>query len=106
MWIQTQVHNGGDWYFNLETFSKTSCLIQERVMKMVRLQQEFLLLTILTQLIGLEHQHRQVVVNAFDTDPDSRLNQDIGLDGWNNADEQIWFADYVSWIQNNPESVA
>ena len=44
----------------------------------------------------------QVVVNAFDTDPDSRLNQDIGLDGWNNADEQIWFADYVSWVQNNP----
>jgi cell surface protein SprA len=45
---------------------------------------------------------QQVVVNAFDNDPASRLNQDIGLDGWNNAQEKAAFQQYVSWVQNNP----
>lgn len=43
----------------------------------------------------------QVTVNAFDNDPSTRVNQDVGLDGFNNASERIQFADYISWIQNN-----
>ena len=46
--------------------------------------------------------NEQVVVNAFDTDPAARLNQDIGLDGWNDTDEQSAYANFVSWVQNNP----
>lgn len=45
---------------------------------------------------------QQVVVNAFDTDPESRLNQDVGLDGWSNADEKVHFQNFVAWVQNNP----
>jgi len=44
---------------------------------------------------------QQVVVNAFDNDPNSRLNQDVGLDGWANAQEQIAYQNYVNWVQNN-----
>ena len=43
----------------------------------------------------------QVVVNAFDTDPVSRENQDVGLDGWNNADEKIHFETYKNWVEAN-----
>lgn len=43
----------------------------------------------------------QVVVNAFDTDPNSRVNQDVGLDGRNNAAERAAYSDYVNWVQNN-----
>jgi len=45
--------------------------------------------------------NQQVVVNAFDTDPQSRLNQDIGLDGWNSDKEKSAFQGYVNWVQNN-----
>ncbi len=45
--------------------------------------------------------NEQVIVNAFDTDPEARLNQDIGLDGWNSASEQSAYANYVNWVQNN-----
>lgn len=45
---------------------------------------------------------QQVVVNAFDTDPASRLNQDVGIDGWNNIQERNEFQNYVNWVNNNP----
>jgi cell surface protein SprA len=44
---------------------------------------------------------QQVVVNAFDTDAGSRLNQDIGIDGWNNVQERSAYQNYVNWVQNN-----
>lgn len=43
----------------------------------------------------------QVVVNAFDTDPNSRANQDVGLDGRNNTAERDAYSDYVNWVQAN-----
>jgi cell surface protein SprA len=43
----------------------------------------------------------QTVVNAFDNNLESRTNQDVGLDGWSNADERNFYADYVNWINNN-----
>lgn len=45
--------------------------------------------------------NQQVTVNAFDNDPQSRINQDVGLDGFNNASERVHFADYVNWINSN-----
>jgi cell surface protein SprA len=43
----------------------------------------------------------QVVVNAFANDPESRVNQDVGLDGWKNAEEKIAYGNYVAWIEGN-----
>ncbi len=36
------------------------------------------------------------LVNAFDTDPDNRIAQDVGLDGLNDDDEQTYFGEYLS----------
>jgi cell surface protein SprA len=44
---------------------------------------------------------QQVVVNAFDTDPTSRKNQDVGLDGWNSDEERLSFGQFMTWVQNN-----
>ncbi len=44
----------------------------------------------------------QVVVNAFDTDPNSRVNQDVGIDGRNNEAERGAYTAYVNWVQSNP----
>lgn len=44
---------------------------------------------------------QQVVVNAFDTDPNTRVNQDVGLDGRGNESERSAYSNYVSWVQGN-----
>ena len=36
------------------------------------------------------------LVNAFDTDPDNREAQDVGLDGLSDEKEQVYFSDYLS----------
>jgi cell surface protein SprA len=46
---------------------------------------------------------QQVVVNAFDTDPASRLNQDVGIDGWKSSEEKAAFQDFVTWVQNTTD---
>ena len=38
----------------------------------------------------------QAVVHAFDNSPDSRLYQDVGLDGLSNSDEQSFFSTYLA----------
>ncbi|MFM7682068.1 MAG: cell surface protein SprA, partial [Bacteroidota bacterium] len=43
----------------------------------------------------------QTTVNAFDNDPNSRVLQDVGLDGYDNTEEQAAFVNYVNWINNS-----
>jgi cell surface protein SprA len=43
----------------------------------------------------------QPVVNAFSNDVDTRIAQDVGLDGFNNAAELEFYKDYVDAIQNS-----
>jgi cell surface protein SprA len=95
-------HSGGDLYFNLGNISEdvlpdsrksfenglpptgSSVTDNEDTTKWARISTQ------------------QVVVNAFDTDPNSRINQDIGLDGWKNDQEKTAFQNYVKWVDNNP----
>jgi cell surface protein SprA len=42
--------------------------------------------------------NQQVIVNAFDNNPSSRIFQDVGLDGMNDGQEAINFASFVNWI--------
>jgi len=46
------------------------------------------------------------VVDAFDNSQDSRLFQDVGMDGLSDADEVTYFADYLSQLQTNVNSTA
>ncbi len=48
----------------------------------------------------------QAVVNAFDNAPESRLYQDVGLDGLRDQDEETFFSDYLqkSLLLTNPDA--
>lgn len=48
----------------------------------------------------------QPVVNSFDSDPNSRALQDIGLDGLNDADEQTKFAGVVQKVKAQVSAAA
>jgi cell surface protein SprA len=43
----------------------------------------------------------QTVVNAFDNDDVARANQDVGMDGMNNTNEQQHFAEFLTWVNNS-----
>lgn len=45
---------------------------------------------------------QQVVVNAFDNDPNSRASQDVGIDGYNSTEEATSYSGFVNWVQSNP----
>ena len=42
----------------------------------------------------------QSLVNAFNNDPASRVFQDVGLDGLNDAEEQDFFSDFLDTISS------
>lgn len=42
--------------------------------------------------------NQQVIVNAFDNNPASRVYQDIGLDGLSDSQEQSQFAAFIQWV--------
>lgn len=48
----------------------------------------------------------QALVNAFNTDPDSRQYQDIGYDGLNDDDERSFFADFLNVMRNKVSASA
>jgi cell surface protein SprA len=45
---------------------------------------------------------RQAVTNSFDSDAGSRQYQDLGLDGLNNEDERVFFANRMSTFLSDP----
>tara|TARA_R110002072_G_scaffold303031_1_gene491510 strand:- start:2203 stop:9507 length:7305 start_codon:yes stop_codon:yes gene_type:complete len=95
------IHNGGDLYINLGNIS-------EDILPDSRKSFENGLPPTGTSIAGdtdttmwSRVSTQQVVVNAFDNDPNARVNQDIGLDGWNDSQESTEFGNYVSWINSN-----
>jgi cell surface protein SprA len=95
------IHSGGDLYFNLGNIS-------EDILPDSRKSFENGLPPLATSIVDnidttvwSRISTQQVVVNAFDTDPESRKNQDVGIDGWNNDKEKLAFTNYVQWVQNN-----
>lgn len=93
------VHNGGDLYFNLGNISEDILPDSRKSFENGLPPTGTSVDDNLDTTDWARISTQQVVVNAFDNDPNSRLNQDVGIDGWNNADEQIHFADYVAWVQ-------
>ena len=95
------MHSGGDLYFNLGNIS-------EDILPDSRKSFENGLPPLATSIVDnidttvwSRISTQQVVVNAFDTDPESRKNQDVGIDGWNNDKEKLAFSNYVQWVQNS-----
>ena len=48
----------------------------------------------------------QALVDAFNTDPNSRQYQDIGYDGLNNGDERSFFSDFLSTMRSKLDATA
>ncbi len=94
-------HTGGDLYFNLGNISEDVLPDSRRSFEnglppFSTSSQDNLDQTAWARVSTL-----QQTVNAFDNDPLARANQDVGYDGWGNADERIFFSNYVTWVQNN-----
>ncbi|MBD3636163.1 MAG: cell surface protein SprA [Crocinitomicaceae bacterium] len=53
--------------------------------------------------------NQQVIVNAFDNNPASRIYQDVGLDGMTDNQESAIFSSFVNWVNSSglsPEAKA
>ena len=95
-------HAGGDLYFNLGNISEDVLTDSRKSFENGLPATGVSVNDNIDTTVWARVSTQQVVVNAFDTDPNSRLNQDVGLDGWNNVQERTAFQNYVNWVQNNP----
>ena len=94
-------HNGGDLYFNLGNISEDILPDSRKSFENGLPSTGSFIDDNLDTTVWARVSTQQVVVNAFDNDPSARVNQDVGLDGWNNIDESIHYSNYVNWVQNN-----
>ena len=95
------VHNGGDLYFNLGNISEDILPDSRKSFENGLPPTGTTIQDDLDTTAWARVSTQQVIVNAFDNDPNARINQDIGLDGWDNADEKIAYQNFVNWVQNN-----
>lgn len=97
----TTNHTGGDLYFNLGNLSEDilpdSRKSFENGLPIEEGDEENIDFTNWARIST-----QQVVVNAFDNDPQSRELQDVGLDGYSDAAERTAYSNYVQWVQTNP----
>ena len=95
-------HNGGDLYFNLGNISEDILPDSRKSFENGLPPFGVSVTDNLDTTLWAKVSTQQVVVNAFDNDPEARANQDVGLDGWKSNDEQIHFQNFVNWVNNNP----
>ncbi|MEY4604015.1 MAG: cell surface protein SprA [Bacteroidota bacterium] len=95
-------HSGGDLYFNLGNISEDAIPDSRKSFENGLPATGSSINDDLDTTLWARVSTQQVVVNAFDTDPASRLNQDVGIDGWNDTQERNAFQNYVNWVNNNP----
>lgn len=96
------LHTGGDLYFNLGNVSEDILPDSRKSFENGLPPSGVSINDDVDTTIWGRISTQQVVVNAFDNDPDSRLNQDVGLDGWDNDDERVQFQAFVNWVNSNP----
>lgn len=94
-------HNGGDLYFNLGNISEDILPDSRKSFENGLPPLNSSVTDNLDTTLWARVSTQQVVVNAFDNDPESRQNQDVGLDGWKDDDEKIHYDAYVNWVLNN-----
>ncbi|HLV41444.1 MAG TPA: cell surface protein SprA [Brumimicrobium sp.] len=93
-------HTGGDLYFNLGNLSE-DVLPDSRKSFENGLPREYSNTDNIDETNWARISTEQVVVNAFDNDPETRAAQDVGLDGYNDEKERLAYTNYVSWVTNN-----
>jgi cell surface protein SprA len=91
--VENQSHPGGDFYINLGNVSE-DILRDSRKSFENGLPNSPIVKNVDTTAWG-RVPTIQAVVQAFDNDPQSRRYQDVGFDGLSDADESIFFSDYL-----------
>ncbi|MFT5779596.1 MAG: cell surface protein SprA, partial [Crocinitomicaceae bacterium] len=100
------IHSGGDLYFNLGNISEDVLPDSRRSFENGLPPFGATIDDPLDTTNWARVSTLQQTVNAFDNDPVARANQDVGLDGWNNADEAAYYSNYVAWVQGSVMSAA
>lgn len=97
------VHSGGDLYFNLGNISEDILPDSRKSFENGLPPTGTSINDDLDTTAWARISTQQVVVNAFDNNPESRVNQDVGIDGWKNSDEgsAAAYQNFVNWVQNN-----
>jgi len=95
------VMTGGDLYFNLGNISEDVLPDSRKSFENGLPPSNAVLGDNLDTTIWSKVSTQQIIINAFDTDPQARLNQDVGIDGWKNSEEKAAYNNFVSWVQNN-----
>jgi len=88
-------NNGGDLYFNLGSISE-DVLKDGRKSYENGLPTSSAVTSVDSTAWGRVPSQGQALVDAFDNNEDSRVFQDVGMDGLGDADENIFFAKYLS----------
>lgn len=94
-------HTGGDLYFNLGSISEDVLPDSRRSFENGLPPFGATIDDDLDTTAWARVSTLQQTVNAFDNDPVARANQDVGIDGWNNVEERVNYANYVNWVQSN-----
>lgn len=97
----TTTHSGGTLYFNLGNISEDVLPDSRKSFENGLPPTGTSLNDDLDTTVWSKVSTQQIVVNAFDYNPDSRINQDVGLDGWKSAEETIAYANFVTWLQGS-----
>lgn len=95
-------HTGGDLYFNLGNISEdvlpdSRKSFENGMPSSPTSPNASLVDTTVWSKISTQ----QIVVNAFDPDPDARVFQDIGIDGYTNQEEVTAYLNFINWVNNN-----
>ena len=92
---------GGDLYFNLGNISEDVLPDSRKSFENGLPASAAVLGDNLDTTLWSKVSTQQIVINAFDMDPQSRLNQDVGIDGWKSEEEKTAYNNFVAWVQNN-----
>jgi len=96
--VYDSLHPGGDLYFNLGEISEDILRDGKKSFENGLPISADVITNVDTTVWG-RVPTVQSLVNAFDTDPDSRRFQDVGLDGLLTEDERTFFANYLEQIK-------
>ncbi len=97
--LENPNHSGGELYINLGNVSEDILKDSRRQFENGLPKDESDLTANLDTTIWGRVPNNQSIVNAFDSDPEARVNQDIGLDGLDDVGEKTFYANYLNKIQ-------
>ncbi len=96
--VEDSTHTGGDLYINLGEISEDILKDSRKTFENGLPISDADSITLVDTTVWGRVPRTQSIVNAFNTDPDTRKYQDVGLDGLSDNDERTYFANYLYQI--------